>query len=64
MIAPDLGTDLRLVLTAGTVALGALVHAVAHTTAEGALPLHRWTMRTSGVVLLLAAVYVATRLWW
>ena len=64
MIAPGVDTDLRLVLTALVLAAGALVHAMAYTTAEGALPVHRATMRTAGVVVLLAAVYAAARLWW
>jgi hypothetical protein len=64
VIAPGIDTDVRVLLTALVLALGALVHAMAHTAAEGALPLHRWTMRAAGVVLLLGAVYAAARLWW
>ena len=62
-LAPGLATDERVALTALVLALGAIVHAVAHTTAEGALPVHRRTLQVGAVVVAAVAVYAATRLW-
>lgn len=62
-LAPGLATDERLALTALVVALGAIVHAVAHTTAEGALPIHRRTLQVGAVVVAAVALYAAIRLW-
>lgn len=62
-LGPGLPTDQRLAVTALVLALGAIVHAVANTTAEGAVAVHRWTLRIAAGVVALTALYAAVRLW-
>ena len=63
-LAPGLPTDQRIALTALVMALGALIHALAYNAAEGALELHRWTLRVAAGIIALVALYTAIRLWW
>lgn len=62
-LAPGLPTDQRTALTALVVAVAAMIHAIANTTAEGAVAVHRWTLRAASAVIVLVALYAAIRLW-
>lgn len=53
----------RVVVTALVLALALLVNATAQTNADGALPLHRRTMRVAGVVMLVVAAWTGVRRW-
>jgi hypothetical protein len=61
-LLPGLPTDQRVAATAAVLAVGGLVHAIANNAAEGALLLHRWTLRAAAAVLAAVAVYAAVRL--
>jgi len=63
-IAPGLPADQRAALTALVLAFAALINALAYNTAEGALVVHRWTLRVAAGVIVVVAVYTAIRLWW
>ena len=63
-IAPGLPADQRTAVTALVLALAALIHALAYNAAEGALSMHRWTLRIAAGVIALTALYTAIRLWW
>ena len=63
-IAPGMPADQRTALTALVLAVAALIHALAYNTAEGALAVHRWTLRAAAGVIVLVALYTAIRLWW
>ena len=60
---PSLEGDQRIALALLVAALAAAAWATTWTTAEGALPLQRRTLRVAGTVVLAVAVYAVVRLW-